>query len=72
LIKVNLVDQSIRVFTKRVGKHPRLRQTYKRTKLLGFRSSNGMDTNIQGIPPSIQAQAPKRENLIEDNNHTIM
>jgi hypothetical protein len=35
-MKVNLVGQSIKVFTKRVGKHPRLMQTYRRTKLWAF------------------------------------
>jgi hypothetical protein len=35
-MKVNWVGQSIRVFTKRVGKHPRLIQTYRRTKLWAF------------------------------------
>jgi hypothetical protein len=30
------VGQSIRVFTKRVGKHPWLIQTYRRTKLWAF------------------------------------
>jgi hypothetical protein len=36
LIKVNLVGQSIRVFIKRVAKHPWLIQTYRRTKLWAF------------------------------------
>jgi hypothetical protein len=31
-----LVGQSIRVFTKRVAKHPWLKQTYQRTKLCVF------------------------------------
>jgi hypothetical protein len=35
-MKVNLVGQSIRVFTKRVGKHPWLIQTYRRTQLWAF------------------------------------
>jgi hypothetical protein len=35
-MKVNLVGQSIRVFTKRVAKHPQLMQTYRRTKLWAF------------------------------------
>jgi hypothetical protein len=35
-MKVNLVGQSIKVFTKRVGKHPWLMQTYRRTKLWAF------------------------------------
>jgi hypothetical protein len=36
LIKVNLVGQSIKVFTKRVGKYPWLIQTYRRTQLWDF------------------------------------
>jgi hypothetical protein len=36
LIKINLVGQSTRVFTKRVAKHPQLMQTYWRTKLWAF------------------------------------
>jgi hypothetical protein len=36
LIKVNLVGQSIKVFTKRVVKHPWLKQTYRRTQLWAF------------------------------------
>jgi hypothetical protein len=35
-MKVNWVGQSIRVFTKRVGKHPQLIQTCRRTKLWVF------------------------------------
>jgi hypothetical protein len=35
-MRVNLVGQSIRVFTKRVEKHPQLMQTYRRTKLWVF------------------------------------
>jgi hypothetical protein len=35
-MKVHLVGQSIRVFTKRVAKHPQLMQTYQRTKLWAF------------------------------------
>jgi hypothetical protein len=36
LIKVNLVGQSIKVFTKIVAKHPWLMQTHRRTKLWAF------------------------------------
>jgi hypothetical protein len=35
-MEINLVGQSIKVFTKRVTKHPWLMQTYRRTKLWAF------------------------------------
>jgi hypothetical protein len=35
-MEINWVGQSIRVFTKRVGKHPQLIQTYRRTQLWAF------------------------------------
>jgi hypothetical protein len=35
-MEINWVGQSIRVFTKRFAKHPRLIKTYRRTKLWAF------------------------------------
>jgi hypothetical protein len=47
-MKVNLVGQSIKVFIKRVGKHPRLIQTYRRTKLWIFGQAKAWIQTFKG------------------------
>jgi hypothetical protein len=49
LTRVNLVGQSIKVFTKRVGKHPWLIQTYRRTKFWAFGQAKAWIQNIQRL-----------------------
>jgi hypothetical protein len=47
-MRVNLVGQSIKVFTKRVGKHPCLIQTYRRTKLWAFGQAKAWIQTFKG------------------------
>jgi hypothetical protein len=47
-MKVNLVGKSIRVFTKRVAKHPWLIQTYRRTKLWTFGKATAWIQTFKG------------------------
>jgi hypothetical protein len=47
-MRVNLVGQSTRVFTKMVAKHPRLMQTYRRTKLWAFGQAKAWIQTFKG------------------------
>jgi hypothetical protein len=48
LIEVNLVGQLIKVFTKWVGKHSRLMQTNRRTKLWAFGQAKAWIQTFKG------------------------
>jgi hypothetical protein len=69
-MEINLVGQSIRVFTKIVAKHPWLMQIYRRTKLWAFGQAKAW---IQTFKASHHGYRIRllRENLIGDYNHTI-